>query len=131
MDVDKESLDELERLVKTTKIRGTKRRTAVAHGLPRSKDGRYLQEAIPMETFSDGPLLEASRKMLKDPSIDRVCLTHNWASSAHDDGANSSPVSHVILSGTGRGASSSFRAATARSARCGSGTTTTPRSSTW
>ena len=41
--------------------------------------------------------------MLKDPKIDRVSLTRNWASTAHDDGANASARSHVILFGSWTG----------------------------
>jgi len=85
--------------VRTTRIRGTRRRTA--HDQP--KDGRFLRKAIPVEVFRSGPLLEAARRMLGDPEINRVSLSHNWASSAHDDGANAAPRSHVILFGSWKG----------------------------
>ena len=87
--------------VRSTRIRGTRRRTAIAHG--EARDGRFLRRAIPVEMFRDGPLLEAARRMLKDPKIDRVSLSRNWASSAHDDGANASARSHVIFFGSWTG----------------------------
>ena len=92
-------MDHLEELVRNACITGTKRRTAVAHGEPRDeKHPRYLEHTIPVEEFSDGPVLVAVQGMLPGHGINRVTLTQNWASTAHNDVVNEGDT-HVVLFG--------------------------------